>query len=117
MTKEVRETKNHELRSEIRKAASEGASIEFKPARDSMGYHFKLRDFSPSGLGILVNKDSDIFKHIKVGNVLSMKCHKGNATPAPQNLRVEIKHISKPVNGKPENHLIIGLYIIEIIEA
>ncbi len=105
-----------DLRVEIRKAASQGASIEFKPSKDSMTYHFKLRYFSSNGLGILAKKDSDIFNHIKVGDVFTMNFHKGDATPAPDLIRVEIMHISEPAKGKPEHHLIIGLSILEPVE-
>lgn len=107
-----------DLRSEVRKAASKGASIEFKPAADAMPYHFKLRDISASGLGILANKNSDIFRHISPGDVFHMKYHQGDASLSPEHLRVEIRHISEPASGKPAGHMIIGLYILErLIEA
>ncbi|MCP4023547.1 MAG: PilZ domain-containing protein [Desulfobacteraceae bacterium] len=116
MTEKAREIKLKELRSEVRKAALEGASIEFKPGDSLMSYHFKLRDLSPSGLGILAKKDSNIFKYIKVGDILSMKYYKGDAAPSPQLFKVEIRHISQPANGKPYDHMIIGLLILETIE-
>ncbi len=104
-----------DLRADVREAASKGASIEFKPSGCAMAYHFPLRDISESGLGLLVNKKSDIFQHIQVGDVYHMKFHIGNATPAPEHLRVKIRHIFEPDGGKPPNHLIVGLQIIEKI--
>ncbi|MCG8614966.1 MAG: hypothetical protein MI802_02010 [Desulfobacterales bacterium] len=105
-----------ELRAEIREAAAEGASVEFKPAKESMTYHFSLRDWSPSGLGILVKKDSDIFKFISVGHQINIKLHKGDATIDPNRLLAEIRHISEPSGGLHPNHLIVGLRILERIK-
>lgn len=112
MVKEALGTQGKELRSEVRHAASEGASIEFKPFGCTMTYHFPLRDISENGLGLLVNKASDIFRYIHVGDVYDMKFHKGNASPDPDHLRVEIRHISEPAGGKPRGHFIIGLHIL-----
>lgn len=116
MIKKGETRQGEELRSEVRKAASKGASVEFKPSKDTMTYQFKLRDWSASGLGVLAKQESDIFNHIKVGQILSMKVHKGDAGMFPDLLNVEIRHISKPVNGQPANHLVIGLYIVERIK-
>ncbi|MCG8637603.1 MAG: hypothetical protein MI863_27495 [Desulfobacterales bacterium] len=106
---------NRELRSEIREAASKGASVEFKPAKESMTYHFSLRDWSPSGLGILIQKDSDILGFIEVGQEILLKFHKGDATLAPEQLKARIRHISDPAGGRHPNHLIVGLHILERI--
>jgi|JFJP01.1.fsa_nt_gi hypothetical protein len=112
MTNEDLDIQQQELRKEVRTAASEFASIEFKPSTAALTYHFKLRDFSHSGLGLFVKKDSDLLNNIKVGDILPAKYHKGIATE-PQQLRVEIRHISTPANGKPENHVIVGLLFLE----
>ncbi len=71
-----------------------------------MEYHFKLRDFSASGLGLLVKNDSRLLKYIDTGDA---------ATP-PEHLKVQIQHISTPAGGKPENHVIVGLYFLEKIQ-
>lgn len=109
--------KQDDLRAEIRKAASEWASVEFRPEGVPVDYHFKLRDISPSGIGVLVKKDSDIFKFIAIGDTMPMKYHKGDATPFPQLLNVEIRHISEPTNGKHQGHMVIGFLILETIET
>ncbi len=106
-------TPNGELRSEIREAAAKGASVEFKPSKESMTYHFSLKDWSHSGLGILAQKDSNIFRYIEVGQEVLLKFHKGDATLAPENLKAQIRHISEPAEGLHPNHLIVGLYILE----
>jgi hypothetical protein len=106
-------TPNRELRSEIREAAANGASVEFKPSKESMTYHFSLRDWSPSGLGILVQKDSSIMRFIEVGQEVLLKFHRGDVTLAPEHLKAQIRHMTEPGEGLHPNHLIVGLSILE----
>jgi len=106
-------SQNEDLRSEIRKAAAKGASVEFKPSKDSMTYHLSLRDWSPSGLGILVKKDSDILRLLKTGQVFPMIVHRGGSQTQSEQLKVEIRHISEPAKGQHPDHCIVGLYILE----
>lgn len=110
-------SRQQELRREIRKAASEFARIEFKPASADLSYHLRLRDFSDSGLGVLVKKDSELLTHLKTGDVLAMTYFKGSEAIPSQCLKVEIRHISDPAKGKPENHLIVGLHILERLDT
>lgn len=117
MEQQARDIQTSELRSEVRKAAAAGASIEFKPSAEAMTYHVALRDYSDSGLGILVKNSSDIFRHVRVGDVFHMRYHKGDASPEPEHLKVEIKHISEPAGGKPRDHMVIGLCILERTDA
>ncbi len=102
-----------DLRSELRMAASESASIALKPGSADLEYLFRLRNFSKSGLGILVKKTSGLLRHIRVGDILTVEYHQGNVTSAPLHLKVEIRHISAPDNEKPGNHLMVGLYVLE----
>lgn len=104
-----------ELRSEVRQAAARGASVELKPSREAMTYHFSLRDWAPSGLGILVKRDSEFFRYVSQGQQVDVKLHRGDATISPERLLAEIRHISEPPPGLHPNHLIVGLKIIERI--
>lgn len=106
-------SQNEELRSEIREAAAQGASVEFKPSTDAMSYRLTLRDWSPSGLGILVKTDSDLCRLLSVGQVFDMMVHRGEGMTPPEYVRVEIRHISEPATGQHPGHLIVGLYIRE----
>lgn len=78
-----------------------------------MVYHFKLMDFSSEGFGILVRKDSDVIKHIKKGDVITMMYHPDNVLNNPVTHHTEIKHISEPEPGRYHDHLVVGLLIIE----
>jgi len=108
--------KNGELRSEIRKAAEQGAVVEFRPSTGAMVYQMILRDWSESGLGILVKKDSRICKLLEVGHSFSMAVHMDGRRDRPENVRVEVRHISEPVAGQHPEHYIIGLMVQERLE-
>jgi len=106
-----KEKKN--LRAEDRTESQENVSVEFIPGDNSIPYHFKLKDFSTKGFGIMVRKDSKVLSHIKSGDVLNMKYHPDEASANPVPHRTQIKHISEPEPGKHQDHLLVGLFILE----
>lgn len=101
------------LRSEVRKTSNANASVEFKLADLPLAYHFKLRDLSSQGMGILVQKDLKILNHLHVGETYDMYYHPEEATATPVPLRTKVVHISEPEPGKHKGHFIVGLYIIK----
>ena len=108
------ESKNiQNLRCETRTKSQDNASVEFKPGKTAMVYHFKLKDFSSKGFGILVRKDSNVLKHIKEGDVLDMMYYPDNLANNPRSHHTEIKHISEPEPGRYYDHLLVGLLILE----
>jgi hypothetical protein len=113
MTGNFQDNPKKEFRSEVRSLASEDASISFKPPEGQWEYQFKLRDFSASGLGLLVKETSDLLKHIRVGDVFPVKYYQGAAAMSSLNLRVKVRHISFPANGLPERHMVVGLNFLE----
>ena len=102
-----------ELRSDIREAAAQGGSIEFKPSENSMIYQFSLRDLSAKGLGIIVRNDSASLNHLAVGQVLSLTLHQSDGNISKDRFQAEIRHISEPEDGQHPNHKIVGLRIID----
>jgi len=101
------------LRVEVRKENRPNSSVEFIPDNTPIAYHFKLRDISSKGFGIMVRKDSKVLNHIKVGDVLNMKYHPDEATASPVPHQTKIIHISEPESGKHEDHMLVGLLILE----
>lgn len=101
------------LRGEPRTETQNSGSVEFTPRDNEIVYHFKLKDFSSKGLGILVRKDSKVLKHIKTGDILSMRYHPDKATINPVLHQTQIKHITEPEPGKHQGHMLVGLLIIE----
>ena len=102
-----------DLRGETRTDGLETASVEFKPGENELVHHFKLKDISADGFGILVRKDSKVLKHIKPGNVLTMMFHPERASNGPVSYNTEIKHISEPEPGTYQGHLVVGLLVLE----
>lgn len=101
------------LRIEARTEVQKNASVEFIPGEKKIAYQFKLRDFSANGLCIMVRKDSKVLKHIKAGDVLSMRYYPDEATANPVSHQTQIKHISEPEPGKHQDHMLVGLLILE----
>ncbi|MCG8683519.1 MAG: hypothetical protein MI892_01475 [Desulfobacterales bacterium] len=112
MEKEA-QSRNKDLRAEVRTAAANGASVEFKPSADSMVYQFSLRDWSSTGLGILAREDSEVLRHISAGQVISIVLYKGGRRKTAERLKAEIQHISDPEHGRHPSHKIVGIRILE----
>jgi len=100
------------FRSYLRAIAAKGGRVEFKPSGRSMVYQFGLRDWSDSGLGIIVHKDSAVLGHLKVGQVLALTLHQTEGSITRDALEAEIRHISEPEHGQHPNHKLVGLHII-----
>ena len=115
MPEQNQDQSTEELRDQVREAASEWASIEFKPSERALDFCCRIRDFSSSGLGMLVSKESEVIKHIKVGDTFPVRYHEGRATPEPMNLKVRISHITRADDGR-EDYMIVGLSILERLQ-
>jgi hypothetical protein len=113
MTGNFQDNPQKESRSEVRNLASEDASISFKPPGAHWEYQIKLRDFSVSGLGLLIHESSDLLKHIREGDIFPVNYHQGTAGMPARNFRVKVRHISFPANRLPEKHMIVGLSFLE----
>ena len=109
MTDNFQDNLKKESRLESRITASDDASISFKPPGSDWEYHIKLRDFSASGLCLLVKEDSNLLKYIRVGDIFSVNYHENSDPMAVRTQTVQIRHISFPASGIPEKHMIVGL--------
>jgi hypothetical protein len=63
-------------------------------------------------MGILVREDSEVLKHLKVGDVLNMKYHLPDSSEDPDYLKTEIRHITKDDQGRLGGHYLVGLSIL-----
>jgi len=75
-------------------------------------HQFKVRDVSPSGMGILVNENSAVLEHLKINDVLEMKYNPNDSSNLPEYLKTEIRHITKLEEGKFKGHYLVGMLII-----
>ena len=88
-------------------------SVEFQLQDTGNVYQFKLRDMSSKGLGILVNKDSAVLKHLKVGDTVDMKYIPPESAGSSESLKTKIAHITQKDEEPFKGHFVIGLSIIE----
>lgn len=102
-----------EKRSEPRTDLEKYHSVEFNiPGLDFL-YQFKIWNMSSKGMCLLVREDSAVLKHLKVGNVLDMKCYATDFSLPPDNLKIQIKHITQDEQGRFKGHSLVGLLVLE----
>jgi hypothetical protein len=87
-------------------------SVQFSLDSNDPVYMFKLRDISCKGLCILVKENSDVLKHLKVNETLSMEYNSLESQAFNKFLKTRISDISKKNNGDFAGHYLIGLSII-----
>lgn len=104
---------NEELRTQMRTAVVDGASVEFSFPGSMLTYQFPLRDWSYTGLGILARKDSKVLDYLQEGDIFSVTLRRGDYDLVLEEYRVEIRHISDPEQGRHPGHKIVGLSILE----
>ncbi len=102
-----------DIRIESRSEGNKNASVEFTPNSDQMIYHFKLRDFSSKGFGIMVKEGSKVLDYLKENDILEMNYYPDQVSAEPVPHKTQIKHISKPDPGTYKDHMIVGLEILE----
>jgi hypothetical protein len=102
-----------EKRSEPRTETEKYYSAEFSIVELGSLYQFKIWNVSPKGMCLLVRNDSDVLKYMEVGKVLDMKCYTTDFSVPPENLKIQIKHVTKQDQGRFMGHYLVGLLILE----
>lgn len=111
--KEQQANRAAERRSEPRILADPFHSVQFAIEKKVPIYQFKLRDFSPSGLCILVRDDSAVLKYLEVGMVLQMDYATPELPGKLTRITTQIKHITKDREARYKGHFMVGLAIVE----
>ena len=88
-------------------------SVEFSLSDLDFSYQFKIWDVSMKGMCVLVREDSNLLKYVKVGDILNMKYYPKEMVDTIENLRTEVKHITKDDQGRFKGHYLIGLSILD----
>ena len=101
-----------ERRREPRTRVDQLYSVEFLCPGDIFIYRFKIWDISSKGIAILVRDDSEVLKHLKVGDVIEMKYYATDTSVAPEHLRTQIKHITQDKGGRFKGHRLVGLEVL-----
>jgi len=105
------EKKTEEHRSEPRTIPDQYRSVEFSLSKTDPIFQSRVQDVSPSGTGIVVNEGSIALKYLKVGQVIDMKYNPENPDDAPEQMKTEIKHITRIDDGRYRGHYLVGLSI------
>ena len=104
-----RNEKRHEPRTEV----DQYHSVELSSPDASLRYQFRIWNLSSRGICIVVKEDSDLLKHLEVGNILNMKYYPADSSFPKEYLKTQIKHITKDKQGRFRNHVLVGLFILE----
>ena len=102
-----------ERRSVDRSAVDQYSIVEFSVEGLAHLYQFKIWNISPLGVGVLVTPGSEVLKHLKVGDILNMKYYRQQPSEEPEQLKTEIKHITKDDQGRFKGSYLVGLSILE----
>jgi hypothetical protein len=117
MSSEQTQQNSSDRRSEQRSVAQRYYSVEFTTSGLTAFYRFKLWNISLSGMCILVKEDSEVLHHFKIGDSLVMTYYLADSPAAHENLKTQIKHITKNEDGRFKGHYLVGLSILESSQA
>jgi hypothetical protein len=101
-----------ERRSEPRLRASQYYSVEFSIHELNLSYQFKIWNIASQSMCVLVREDSEILPRLKVGDVLDMTYYTSSSAHPTENLKTEIRHITKDEGGKFRGHYLVGISIL-----
>jgi hypothetical protein len=102
-----------EKRSEQRIILDEYYSVQFSIEGSPFLYQFKIWDVSPEGMSLLVRQDSDLFKLLKTGDVVTMTYSGPEASSPTEERRSEIRHITRVEEGRFKGHCLVGFSILK----
>ena len=101
-----------ERRSETRAAAGRYYSVQFTTKELASFYQFKLWNISTQGMCILIKADSEVLRHLSVGDTLEMTYYLADTQGKHEKLRTQIKHITENEDGRFQGHVMVGLAIM-----
>jgi len=101
-----------ERRSETRERVDRYFSVEFIVEGTETIYQFRIWDLSSQGMCVLVKSDSDLLKHLRVGQNWNMNYYRDDASKPADYLTTEIRHITRDESGRFKDHYLVGLSIL-----
>ena len=116
MYKESPGITSNERRAKARRAQLRNYRVEIQLIGKPI-YQFRVTDVSIEGAGLLVKEDSAFLNMIEVGQIVNADF----ISPAGSNpsgmYTAEIKHVTKPGEGKYKGHILVGISILEKTDA
>ena len=113
MSQENSNTTTPDKRSEERRPPDKYYSVQFSLKNLASIYQFKIWNVSSNGLCILVNEDSEVLKHMEVGDVIDMKYYVSEKPGTTEDFKTEIRHITRHEEGRFKGHYFVGLLLLE----
>lgn len=107
-----REAVTAERRGEPRERVERYFCVEFILEGAEAIYQFRIWDLSSQGMCVLVKNDSDLLRHLKVGQRWNMKYCRDDASKPADYLSTEIRHITRDESGRFKDHCLVGLAIL-----
>ena len=98
-----------ERRAETRAIDGRYYSVQFTTEGLDSFYQFKLWNISPKGMCILVKEASEVLNHLKVGDTIEMTYYLADSPGAFENIKTEIRHITKNEDGRFRGHFLVGI--------
>ena len=102
-----------ERRAETRSPSERYYSVEFTVKDLASAYQFKIWNISSQGMCILIKENSKILPYIKVGDIITMKYYLTESVGTTEDVKTEIKHITKDDQGRFKGHFLVGLAILQ----
>ncbi len=106
------EPRSQDRRSEPRATDRKYYSVQFTREGLDSFYQFKLWNISPKGMCILVKKNSEVLKHLTVGDTIDMTYYIVDTLGESEKLKTQIKHITENEDGRFQGHCLVGLAIL-----
>jgi len=89
--------------------------VEFSITNDNILYQFKIWNSESKPMFFLIKENSNIFGHIKPGNVLNMRYYSVDPTLPTECWNTQIEQISNEKNGRFKGHHLVELMILDSI--
>ena len=115
MESEQKDASFKERRAKHRRTQLRNYRVEIKLTRAPI-YQFRVNDVSLDGAGILIKEDSKFMNMIEVGQIVDADFISPKGTEPAGIHRTEVRHITKPNEGKNKGHYLVGLSILEKID-
>lgn len=112
MTEDSYTDKQEEQRSEPRSLTDQYHCVEFQIYSIGLFYQFKIWDISTKGMCLLVKENSGVLNHIKVDDVIDMKYYPKESSASIEEIKTQIRHITKSEHGRFKGHYLVGLSIL-----
>jgi hypothetical protein len=88
-------------------------SVELSIPDTSLIYQFRIWNLSSMGICVVVREDSNLLKHLKIGNVLNTKYYPTDSSCPTEYLKTQINRITQDKQGRFRCHVLVGLSILE----